>query len=326
MALVQDELTAELAATPGPIIDRAIATLEPGQISPEEYVVDNELLDQLEASLVGELTSQVPPEFDTVAVVVPWDSPYARFGRMTETLAYTGYDNHAAMLGYEDRTIWLYTLDMTNGVVEHVKRLVQPVDEVERQETGRTGIEVVDDRLFATDPAEKADLKSITDFHDIDDIESSWNVTSNHSTGRGQKTDSLESAMFTLVSYKATYLLAVNNGVERLFAYLNPKAIKSLGRMGVEHRKLLDGEFHLPVPGKPGEYDHGYNAVVIPHSDTNRDVFTKVYTYEPVEGEKPDVRQQMRAAVSAFIANKEVPIFQVSEDAPEAKSVIARML
>lgn len=326
MALLQDELTGELTTMHGPIVDQAIATLEPSPISPDEYVVNDELLDQLETSLVEQLASQVPSDFDTVAVVVPWDSPYARFGRMTETVAYEGYDNHAAMRAYENRSIWLYTVDMTNGVVEHVKRLVQPVDETDRQETGRTGIEVVDDRLFATDPAEKADLDDITDFHDIDSIESSWNVTSNHSTGRGQKTDSLESAMFTLVSYKATYLLAVNNGVERLFAYLNPKAIKSLGRMGVEHRKLLDREFHLPEPVKPGEYDHGYNAVVIPHSDTNRDVFTKVYTYEPTEGEKPDTRLQLRAAVSAFIANKEVPIFQVSEDTPEAESVIARML
>ena len=306
-------------------------TPPPFVVPKQAYEVDEGLLDALEASLVTELSDHIEHDGPSiVTVVVPWDSPYANFGRMTETQNYTGYDNHAAMEQYEARSIWLFTVDVAEGGIDHVKRLVPAIDAETRAETARTGIEVIDDRLIAAerligeDLAEAADLGQIQTFHGIDDIERIWNVTSNHTTNRVNDANTpdsaLASAMNTLRSYKATYQLGKEGNVDALLAYLNAAAIKSLGKMGVEHELLLGREFHLPEPDKPGEYDKHYVAVTIPYTPENQACFTDVFPYEPTGDPRQDHRLGTRAFISAFIANEEVRVYDLgpstSQDIP----------
>lgn len=287
-------------------------------VTQEAYTVDDSLMDSLERSLVDQLRCEVGSDGPSVVtVVVPPESPYANFGRMSETIAYEGYNNHTAMETYEGRSIWLFTVDInpfSKGGIDHVKRLVPALPEEDRVEGGLTGIEVIDDRLTSENPHEVLDLQSLQDYHGITDIGRIWNVTSNHATGRVHPASSLESAMNTLRSYKATYLLGKEAGIDTLFAYLNVAAIKSLGRTGVKHELLLGREFHLPEPGKPGEYDSHYTAVSIPYTEENQACFTQEFTFEPTGDSREDHRLETRAFISAFIANEAVQVFEVAED------------
>jgi len=312
----------------------AAAVIQPGisyefQTPQEAYTVDAELMDSLEASLVTELRDNVDLDGpEVVAVVVPPESPYANFGRMSETIAYDGYNNHAAMMPYEGRSIWLYTVDLSEGAsgISHVKRLVPALPAAEREATGLTGIEVIDDRLKATDPEEVADLGSIMSFHNITDLSTVWNVTSNHSTGRVHPdVKGLESGMDTLRSYKATYQLGKEAGIKHLFAYLNGKAIKSLGRTGVEPVIMLDREFHLPEPDGSG-YDLHYTAVDIPYTPENEARFTTAITFEPTGDETLDRRLSWRAEISKFLANVAVPVYAVGPPSREDIPYIVRTL
>lgn len=300
----------------------------PFNVPREAYVVDEALMDAYESSLVTELEAIVEPEGSSVVtVIVPWDSPYANFGRMSETLAYTGYDNHAAMQAYEARSIWLFTVELTPGAsgIDHVKRLVPAMTEEDRAATGLTGIEVIDDRLTATDPAEVADLASLMDYHGITDLNTVWNVTSNHSTGRVHPEKSMEGGMNTMRSYKATYMLGKRAGVEHLFAYLNNAAIKSLGRTGVQPELMLGGDFHLPEPNGEG-YDENYRAVDIPYTPENQACFTEVFSFEPTGDDKQDARLAFRAGVSDFLANEVVRVYQVGESTKDDIPTITRSL
>jgi hypothetical protein len=305
-------------------------TVAPFVVPREAYIVDEELLDSLEASLVDELRENIDPEGPTiVTVIVPWDHPAANFGRMTETKAYTGYDNHAAMAQYEERSIWLYTVD-TNPLgasgIDHVKRLVPAMTEEERAETGLTGIEVIDDRLTATDPNEVLDLSSLQEFHGIEDIGKVWNVTSNHVTGRVNEEGDMFSQLNTLISYKATYMLGKEAGVTDLFAYLNQGAIRSLGRTGVSHELLLGREFHLPEPGKPGHYDLDYVAVDIPYSPENEACFTDVYVHVPTSDRQLDKRGATRETISQIISGQEVPVYQLGPSTRDDTPVVTRRM
>ena len=287
------------------------------EVPAESYVYDEERFDKLEADLTNHIREADLASERVVTVIVPWDSPYAGIGHMSETNAYKGYDNHAAMQPYEKRSFWIYTVDTETGVVEHVKRIVKPMSKKERTRTGLTGIEIVDDRLTSANPNERASLDDIIKAHGIRSLDNVMNVTSNHVTGRGVDVTSLESGMNTLRSYKTTFFMAkhdTDGKAEGLFAYLNTPAIRSLGRLGVEHQTLLNGEYHLPDPTNPGQYDEHYTAVYFPDTPANTDAFYKQFIYEPAEGETPDRKLAMRAMLSGFIANESVPVLKLTHD------------
>lgn len=274
----------------------APAFSDTGVVDREAYFLSPEQMDGLEAELFAQIEPQLKEGQDIVAVVVPWDSKFADFGRTSETIAYGDYDNHNAMQDYEQHSLFVFTYDTDHGKVGHVKRLVLPKTPEERHKSGLTGIEIIDDRLRAGIDTERLDLQTIFDAHDIASIEQCINVTSNHRTKR-LDTEFLEKP-YVLVSYKAVFQLVDDANIERLFAYLNPKAVKSLGQMGLEWSMLADGQYHLPDAEAEGGYDTDYNAVVIPHTQHNVDVFTKLDPDNPA---------------TALIAERDVPMFTISD-------------
>jgi hypothetical protein len=269
-------------------------------ISPEAYHLTEQELDELETELFDTLGDAVDIDQDIVSVVVPWDSHLANFGRTYETLRFPGYDNYTAMRDYESNSLFVYTLDGETGKIAHVKRLVKAKSPDEQQETGLTGIEVIDDRLRATIDEEMLDLDTIKETHGVDDISKCWNVTSNLRTKRSDA--SFFDRPYVLVSYKATFALGKEAGVERLFAYLNPKAIKSLGDLSLSYDLVGDREFHIPEPDSEGEYDKEYTAVCLPYTEENMNIFTVLDEEIPV---------------TTLIANREVPIYSVGNGSVE---------
>lgn len=271
-------------------------------VDPNQYDLSAEEMDLREAELVAELKRDVEldPAQDIVTVVIPWDSRFSDFARTSETLAYPGYDNHAAMLEYEQSSFFIFTVDTHMERIAHVKRIVMPQDEAMREQTGHTGVEIIDDRLKAEVADEHMALEDILAYHGIKDIETAWNVTSNHDTGRGL-TGGMEEFIqkpYTLVSYKGLFQLGRESGVENLFAYLNPGAVRSLGRLGLTHDLVGGRPFHLPEPGEPGHYDEDFTAVVIPYTQENMALFTTV---------NPEI------LATALIGNRDVAIYEETE-------------
>jgi hypothetical protein len=240
----------------------------------EAYELGEAELTAIEIQLV-DLLGRFPSCSGLTTVVLRADDPLSDFVRTYEASVFgaEGYDFYAGMKPYEGESLFLATVDLDNKVVAHVKRIVEArIEPGNAQGAGLTGIEVVDDRLTAIDESEKASLREIIDYHKIDNIKNSFNLTSNIQTGRCRP--SWEKP-YSLVSYKAVFKSTRVLGIDRIFAYMNRGAIRSLGRLGVEFERLAGKGFHLPMPGDSGRYDLNYEATCIPATRNNFDAFTK---------------------------------------------------
>ena len=249
--------------------------------------IETRLVDLLEQSQCGSRVA---------TVLLPTDNPLSDFVRTYEASVFgaEGYDFCAGMKPYERDSFFLVTVDLETRVVAHVKRIVRARRErIAVQGASLTGIEVVDDRLTATDQFEKVSLLEIMEFHEIVDINSCFNLTSNIQTGRCKPS---WDKPYSLISYKAVFKITRLLGIDFIFAYMNRLAIRSLGRVGVEFDKLAGKDFHLPLPGEPGKYDLKYEAVCIPGTRHNLEVFMRE------DPEKPFTR---------LIAGLEVPLYQL---------------
>jgi len=266
---------------------------ESAEINRSSYHLSLEALNSIEYDLAKLAGSYTGDTSTTVATVVAGTSKYADFGRTTETQTFAGYDFHSAMKPYEDRSLFIYTLDQTVGRIAHVKRIVSPQSAQERAATGLSGLEIIDDRVNSEILEERVALDDILTFHRIRNLDNSYNITTNMVTGRA--TPSRENP-YSLLSYKALFNLCILEDTETLFAYLNELAIKSLSRLGVEYSLLAGKEFHLPEPNSTTKYDRDYKAVVIPRSKVNLEAFTTINPSKPF---------------TRMIADRDVPLIQL---------------
>lgn len=274
-------------------------------VGPEVYELPPEALDQLEAAFVANFKEQTGQSEGVVCVVAAPDSHIANFVRTVELKEFTKkgeeYDFHAGMAPHEARSRFLLTVDLAAGKVAHTKRLVLPLTETEREESGLTGIEAFDDRINAAVAEEHLELDDITRLSNIEDVAKCLNVATNNRTYRIEQ-DQLEQIVnpYTLISYKGVYLLVEAQGdIENIIAYVNRFALGSLGALGLQSVLLGGAEYHLPVPGDEERYDTKYTAVVIPVNDHN----TKAFTQVDPENE-----------LTALIADREVPLFELGAD------------
>jgi hypothetical protein len=236
-------------------------------VEKEAYHLSPELMDIYEAEFITKVEeSGLAPEGYAVVVVESGDK-YADFGRTTETLAFEGedYDFHAGMKPYEGHSVFLFTADLHNRAIAHTKRIVG----ANLSPEGTTGFEVVDDRLKATNPEEVISVADINEFHRIDDLTKCLNVNTNQTTLR------CPPGLHSVMSYKGLFEYVQTSNATHLFAYLNRKAAKSLGKLELDCNLLGNREFHLPIPGNSGEYDENYVAYCIPSTANNIDAFTQ---------------------------------------------------
>src|SRR6478609_7446126 len=152
--------------------------------SSESYELDDERLDDLEGRVVAMLAVGDPGRVMACAIV-SGDSPLAGFGRTLEARSFPGYDFSRALAPYEDRSLFIYTVDLQLRRIAHVKRVVLALPALDAE--GRTGIEVIDDRLFAVDPGERAGFDEIARVHGVDDVRRCINLTTNLATDRGAR-------------------------------------------------------------------------------------------------------------------------------------------
>lgn len=257
--------------------------------------MDDAELASLETRLV-DLLEQHPDHSGLATALLGADDPLSDFIRTYEGSVFgaEGYDFHAGMKPYEQQSLFLVTVDLEGKVAAHIKRIVQARRTGSGgQHAGLTGIEVVDDRLTASVDRERVGLWEILDYHKILDIQTCLNLTSNIQTGRSKPS---WNRPYSLISYKAVFKVTRVLGVDNIFAYMNRVAIRSLGRVGVEFEKLAGRDFHLPIPGRPGSYDLNYEAICIPGTRHNLEVFSKDNPEKPF---------------TTLIAGLDVPLFRV---------------
>ncbi len=218
----------------------------------DAYQLSGAELTAIEARLV-DLLERSPGRSGLATVLLTSDNPLSDFVRTYEASVFGAeeYDFFVGMRPYERDSYFLATVDLDNKVIAHVKRIVRARGgQVGVRGSGLTGIEVVDDRLTATDEMKRTGLQEIMEFHKIIDINRCFNLTSNIQTGRCKPS---WDKPYSLISYKAVFKLTRVLGVDLIFAYMNRLAIRSLGRVGVEFEKLCGADFHLPMPGRTGK-------------------------------------------------------------------------
>jgi hypothetical protein len=203
-------------------------------------------------------------------------SPLAAFGRAIEAARFPEYDMGKVMEPWEDASLFLYTVDVEQARIGHVKRMVRgrTPDEVVR--TGRTGLEVFDDRLDATDPDEQATLPELLDEFGITDTSKVWNIATSCATERIHPT---RSRPYSLLTYKGLFRLTRPLGVNHFYAYINKKTVRALGRLGIPYSLVGGREFHLPVPGG---YDLDYVAIHMITDDPTSRAFNVVDPARPL--------------------------------------------
>lgn len=271
-------MPSELSSNSPNDADENMEQLPDGLIAREEYELTAEQMNELETDLWNELGSKNTEEHDGIVIAaVAWNSRYAAFGRTSEREHYEtdDYDLHKGMIPYEDRSLFLYTIDADSGTISHVKRLVFANTPEEITATGLTGLEIVDDRI-TSEGEEHADLEEITNYHNIENISQCLNVASNHKMFR-QGMD--RSKQYTLASYKAVFEVTRQHNLHAVFAYLNTNAVKSFSRFGLQYDMLAGKEFHVPNnahnPNDPASepFEKDYVAVFIPESPENIELF-----------------------------------------------------
>lgn len=250
------------------------------------YHLTPENLSYLEDHLLMNFNDAYPAASGVVVFAVSPDNPYADIARTEETRAFHEYDSSVAMLPYEDSSIFVFTVNLDNEVaandshIAHLKRLVKAKGhDFETSKQVGTGLEVVDDRLFAESDDEKVTLEEIAQAHGISDFSRCINVTSNMAA-EGVKPD--RHNPYALISYKAVFEIGKRAEATHLFAYVNPSAIRSLEKLGVRCDLLAGKEFHLPDPEHPGEYDEDYVAVCLPYDEENMSAFTTLHKDFPM--------------------------------------------
>jgi hypothetical protein len=276
-----------------PSLRQAAEAFNAERVTKEAYHLSPELMGMYEAEIIDKLEESGLAPSGFAVILIENGDRYADFGRTSETLAFPDedYDFHAGMRRYEKESVFLYTADLSNRAIAHTKRIVR----AKPSPDGTTGLEVIDDRIRAarfkvrdasveeTLSREAADLSMITSFHNIKNLDSCYNVSTNQSTGR------CPPGPHSIISYKGLFEYVETVSATHLLAYLNRKAIKSLGRLELDCKLLCDTEFHLPLTGKPGEYDTNYLAYCIPSTLNNINAFTK-----------PDPKNNIRNMAGTF--------------------------
>jgi len=235
------------------------------------YALDDLRLRAIERYVVDALRDGDPTRVMACAVI-DGGSSLAAYGRSMERLQFPKYDMAAAMAPYERLSTFLYTVDVDLGRIVHVKRIVRAVTAEEFARTGRTGIEVIDDRLDALDPRESTTVEDVCTYHGIPDVSVCINLATNFTTNAAAPT---RERPYSLLSYKAVVEHGIASGAEHLFAYVNRGAIKSLGRLGVPSDLLQGREFHLPAHEG---YDLDYVAI---HLDASQDTIRVFHEFDP---------------------------------------------
>ncbi len=244
------------------------------------YNLSADSMDFLETRVARFVKGEMPDK-DVVGVVVPHDSLEADFGRTGEQLIFDGmgeqYDFKAGMRPYEGQSTFLFTVDQRIALPEpriiHIKRIVEPKTGIGGPGwDGKTGIEMIDDRLTASADEERMELDELLRVSDltIEALKRTLNVATNFITNRTQGGYSL-GPMGTLLSYHFLVRHGHEEGKEAILAYQNAAAQYSIDRLGAEKHLLGGKEFHLPKT--TGGYDKDYTAFVIPGSKANIDLF-----------------------------------------------------
>lgn len=230
-------------------------------------VRDDVRLDAIESVIVD--TIRAGGVDRTVAcAVIDASSPMADFGRAIEAARFPEYDMAKVMEPFEPASLFLYTVDVEKGRIGHVKRVVRGCSAEELAETGLTRIEVLDDRLLATDPDEQATLDELFGQFGITDPSDAWNIATSCATERVQPT---RHRPYSLLTYKGLLLLIQPLHVDHFFAYVNKKSVRSMGRLGIPSTLVGQSEFHLPVEAG---YDHDYVAIHMTPDEATVKAFT----------------------------------------------------
>jgi hypothetical protein len=230
-------------------------------------IADEVRLDAIE-SVIVETIRRGGVDREVACAVVDANSPMADFGRAIEAARFPEYDMAKAMEPFEPASLFLYTVDVEKGRIGHVKRVVRGCTAEELAETGLTRIEVIDDRLEATDPDERATLEELFDQFGITDPAKAWNIATSCATERVQPT---RHRPYSLLTYKGLLLLIQPLHVDHFFAYVNKKTVRSLARLGIPSTMVGDHEFHLPVHEG---YDLDYVAIHMTPDEATVKAFT----------------------------------------------------
>jgi hypothetical protein len=264
--------------------------------------------DAIESVVVDTLRACVDPGTGVATAVIDGRSPLAAFGRMVEVETFPHFDMAKAMSPFEARSLFLFTADLDAGRIGHIKRVVRGFTPDERGSSGHTGIEVIDDRIDALDPAERASLNEIAVYYDLGDTSQCWNVATSCATNR---IASSRSRPYSLFTYKALFFLCRPVHVDHHFAYINLKSVRSMNRLRVPFDLVLGREFHLPVPSG---YDPGYMGIHMFADDRGYRFFTEVREDRPLTRAVAGTE----LPIVVFETDREVAIdLTGADDAPE---------
>jgi len=275
-------------------------------------VADEVRLDAIESVIVE--TIRAGGADRTVAcAVIDASSPFADFGRAIEAARFPEYDMAKAMEPYDQASLFLYTVDVEKGRIGHVKRLVRGCSAAELAATGRTRVEVLDDRVAATDPAEHSSLEEIFEQFAITDPARIWNIATSCATERIAPT---RYRPYSLLTYKGLLLLTQPIHVDHFFAYVNKKTVRSMDRLGIPSRLVGGREFHLPLAHG---YDDDYVAIHMEPDEATVRAFTVANPERPLS--RPVA--EMRLPVVIFV-NDDDRVLDLTDAAASPLVEVAR--
>ena len=187
---------------------------------------------------------------------------FGRLGRSLEVRRGFG-EMPEAMLGLEDTTKFIYTFDRgvdTRPRVTHVTRFLQP--------NQSDPLKVVGDIL--NDLSDQVDLTEAAAYHNVDDPGKCLYLTTDLSVPGIYPA---RTRPYGLFAYRTMFEYASQEGFSHIFAYMNKKSLRNLGRLGISPEPLC-GRSDYIIPPMAGMTFEAYQPFVVSSNEATNRPFT----------------------------------------------------
>ena len=253
------------------------------EVPEQEYHLSDEEITDIEETICRSYKLTETGYDGLASIIIPGDCGLAGLARTTEqrTFKPEGYNSFIYMRGYESGSGFIYTIRPNTTLsqpygVAHVKRFVVPYSLDDITSTGRTRIEVIDDRLLTPDSKQRLELSDIPKALGISVVDTCLNINSNINTRRLPKTVDAPIAP-SQISYLSVFKIAEMFGIDHVLSYMNVKALKSLGNSGLD--AVVFDNFHLPIDDERTRFDQSYPLVRVSRTKHNLQTLKSIVGY-----------------------------------------------
>ncbi|HSX28243.1 MAG TPA: hypothetical protein VLF60_02230 [Candidatus Saccharimonadales bacterium] len=210
-------------------------------VAPESYSISDTQIEEIEGKLAEVIAARTQASLGALVLASPDPEGYfGALGRRLEVRDGKFYEMPEEMKDAEAESTFIYMFDAEALAqdrlrVTHVTRFLQP----SQDNAWKLPSELAEEL--------DADLEEISEYHNIDRLEDCLYLTTDLAVADIMPT---RFKPYGLLAYRAFMEYGTDHGYEHVFAYMNPKTIRGLGRLGITPVTLCGrSDYDIPPIG-----------------------------------------------------------------------------